>query len=374
MQNTVRRGHKADFFMFASQGKSFTETFTFDEPVRGNRIIPVKKTNNIYNYLSNNIGFSIVPYYLVKNRKYLIGFLAYFKNILILRNLSKRVKSVNYDIIYVVVNEEHDAIFCKILKKRGFNNVIITYHEVVQNHLGVSKLKGVVKETINLGYPVIVHSDNVKKKLCQLAGSDNVFKMPFGTMEPYLLYDRKEPMINGAYILYIGSIHPYKGLSFLYQALKETKDTLNYRIVVAGRGNDPIIDKMKSDEKYYVINRYISDKDFSTLVKYAKCIICPYVAGSQSGIPSVAMLYGTPVIATKTAAFTEYIENGVNGLLIDYGDEKGLLDAISYILGSEKKVCSQVPEQLKWDNIISNLEIICKEQVLPQNRNPSAPN
>ena len=231
---------------------------------------------------------------------------------------------------------------------------------MVENHIGVPKIKKVVQRTQTLGYPIIVHSDNVKQLLYEHTGNNKIYKIPFGPMETYTLYDNDYPMIKESYILYIGNIHPYKGLSFMYDALEKYGDNINYKVVVAGKGYDPVIEKMKLNQNYIIINKYLSDKEFSNLIKYAKCTICPYIAGSQSGIPSVARLYGTPVIATRTAAFAEYIEDGVNGLLVDFGDEKQLACAIEQVIKSTENEYSRIPEKLKWDIIINNFEIICK--------------
>ena len=359
IQNVVKRGHHADYYMFAHQGKTQTETFTFDTSVKGSEIKKIQKNNLIFNYIDKKVNISIVPYYIVRNRKYIIGFLAFYRNIVIIRKLIKQICSSNYDVIYVVVNEEHDAIFCELLKKQRLKNVIIAYHEVVDNHIGIPKIKKVVKRTQSLGYPIIVHSDNVKQLLFRHTGNDNIYKIPFGPMETYTLYNNDSPIIKESYVLFIGSIHPYKGLSFMYDALEKYGSIISHKVVVAGNGYVPVINKMKLSQRYIVINKYLSDIEFSNLIKYAKCVICPYVAGSQSGIPSVALLYGTPVIATRTAAFAEYIEDGVNGLLVDYNDGEQLIYAIEKVIKTTNNEYSRIPEKLKWDNIIRDFEIIC---------------
>lgn len=359
IQNIVKKGHKADYYMFAQQGKVQTETLQFDKPVKGSRVIPINKSNSIYKYLNSDVNLWIIPFYIVKNRKYIIGLIPYFKNILIINKLLKQIISSNYDIIYIVVNEENDAILCEMLKRRGINNIIIAYHEVLENHIGIPKIKTTVKRTQNLGYPIVVHSENVKQILFRYTGNNNIHKIPFGPMETYMQYDIGEPMIAEPYILYIGSIQPYKGLSFMYEALENEGKDLNCKIVIAGNGYDPLINRMKLNQRYIIINRFLSDIEFSNLIKYANCIICPYVAGSQSGIPSVALLHGTPIVATKTAAFEEYIEDGVNGLLVDYNDKEQLISAINRIIKSSKINYSRIPEKLKWNNIIDIFEELC---------------
>lgn len=69
----------------------------------------------------------------------------------------------------------------------------------------------------------------------------------FGEFETYLLpFTFNSAKLNlHSYLLFFGSIQAYKGLSILYDAitiLKE-KGPLKFKIVVAGRGRDPVLEK-----------------------------------------------------------------------------------------------------------------------------------
>ena len=167
-------------------------------------------------------------------------------------------------------------------------------------------------------------------------------------------------MIEEPYILYIGSILPYKGLPFLYKTICEYFKIPSFKVVVAGSGKDSVLNDIRNDKRFVLINKYVSDEDFANLIRYTKCVICPYVSGSQSGIPQSAMVFGTPVVATKVGAFPEFIEEGKNGYLVDYGDTKGMAMAISKILDG-KFLQGFVPEHLKWDNIAKQvIKILCR--------------
>ena len=131
-----------------------------------------------------------------------------------------------------------------------------------------------------------------------------------------------------------------------------------YRFVVAGKGYDSSIDQMKKDNRFILINRYLSDTEFANLTQFASCIVCPYVSGSQSGITQTAMAYGTPVVATKIGAFPEFIEEGKNGFLVDYGNKLQLAEAIKRVVVGKEYDDTFVPQQLKWDTITSEMEVI----------------
>ena len=356
IEHLQENGHQCDIYFQLIQGCKGMETIVLDSPVHGSHIKKLSKNNKLYNYLKKEIDFNIVPYYQVRNRKYLIGYVPFFKNLYIIHKMIKEVEKGLYDIIYLIVNEENDSIVARELKRRGYKNVVIAYHEVVKSHTGKPKSKDVVDITSKLGYPLICYSEHTKKKLLEFVDNGNIHVTYFGPFETYNLFDTSEPIIQEPYILFIGSIQPYKGLPFLYESIRDCGQNINTKIVVAGSGYDSCLEDMKKDNRYIVINKFLSDEDFANLTRYASCVVCPYVSGSQSGITHTAMVYGTPVIATKVGAFPEFVEEGNNGDLIDYGDKEGLTRSIEKYINNESVKQYYVPNKLRWDMIVNTLE------------------
>lgn len=359
-QHLQKKGHQCDFYLFAGQGRKGLETLEFDASISGSGIVRISKSNKIYTYLNKDIGINLVPYYLVRNRKYLIGYISFFKNLSIIHKMLKEIGEEEYDVIYLIANEEHEAIVAHELKRRGHKSVVIAYHEVVRSHTGKQELKDVVKSTVKLGYPLICYSEHTKRKLREFIDTGNVQVTYFGSFETYKLFDTSIPIIKENYILFIGSIQPYKGLPFLYESIRDFGDDLRCKIVIAGSGYDSCLEEMKDDDRYIIINHFLSDSEFANLTRYANCIVCPYVAGSQSGITHIAMVYGTPVVATKVGAFQEFIEDGKNGLLVEYGDKLGLINALKIYCSDDMKKQDYIPLHLQWNTIVSSLEDIIK--------------
>lgn len=338
------------------------ETLSFDKPCQGSTIQRILKSNSIYNYLDKSINLFIVPFYEIKNRKYLVGFLPWFKDLYIVWKLIMKIKKADYDAIYVNVNEELDGLLLKLLKWLKFKNIIIAYHEVVECHTDSPRLKQVVKDTVGLGFPIVTYSQHTRQQLKELTDNKyNIHTIYFGPFETFRLFNTDTPIVKDPYILFIGSILPYKGLDFLYNTVSKELPSLQYRVVVAGRGKDPVLEKMVDDKKFFLINRYLSDEEFANLTRHARCVICPYKAGSQSGVTHVSMVYGTPVIATHAGAFEEYIEEGKNGWIVNYGDTKHLAELIKKVTRTDHDHFFFVPSHLNWGNIAKQVEDLCTE-------------
>lgn len=80
MKHLADQGHTTDLFLLCKQGLKGLETLPFDEPVFGNRISQIRQENQIYNYLNfERSKIYLTPYFIVHNRKYLVGFIPYFK-------------------------------------------------------------------------------------------------------------------------------------------------------------------------------------------------------------------------------------------------------------------------------------------------------
>ncbi len=358
MKHLSDRGHQTDLYLICKQGQKGMETMPYDKPVKGDKIVQLRKNNKIYKYLDAQCDIFLTPYYTVRNRKYLVGFLPYFRNRFIFHNMISRILTKKYDAVYLIVNEEHDAIICKSLRNRGQKNIVVAYHEVVENHMERPRLKYAVRQTMNLGFPIVTYSKHVRDELSNLVSLKNINVCYFGPFETYRLFDSDVPLIDGKYVLFIGAILPYKGLPFFYDTVCNQLTDFDCKFVVAGSGNDSILDKIKANNQFKLINRYLTEKEFANLVRFASCIVCPYAAGSQSGITQTAMVYGTPVVATKVGAFPEFIEEGKNGYLVDFGDERKMAKEIRKIVEEKKYVPSYVPKHLDWNKISKKVEVL----------------
>jgi glycosyltransferase involved in cell wall biosynthesis len=89
----------------------------------------------------------------------------------------------------------------------------------------------------------------------------------------------------------------------------------------------------------------------------------PSVCEESFGMPLVeAMASATPVVATRGGAFSEIVENGRSGLLVERSDAQGLADAILQLLSNPDQrdemaqaAFERASTRFSWDRIVEDL-------------------
>lgn len=136
--------------------------------------------------------------------------------------------------------------------------------------------------------------------------------------------------------MYHGRLDEEKGLDTLIDAAAQLRD-VNYRLVLVGRGND---------EYTAHLQQKIAEKGLREKVIFAgfRHPVLPYVAAADFGIlasivregcplsPQEYMSQGRPVVSTNNGGQREYITDGVNGLLVEPGNDDQLAEALQRLI------------------------------------------
>jgi len=144
-----------------------------------------------------------------------------------------------------------------------------------------------------------------------------------------------------ATILYAGRVLPRKGLLSLLGALVRVREAMPQACLrVAGEA--------ESAAAYSeACRRFVEQEGLDTAVsflgsltleqmveEYGRCAVLAMPSKQETApvVVAEAMAAGRPVVATRVCGVPYMVEDGVNGLLVDYGDVTGLASALLRVL------------------------------------------
>ena len=130
-------------------------------------------------------------------------------------------------------------------------------------------------------------------------------------------------------VLFFGAIRPYKGLDLLLEAVGGVRENCPESLfVVAGivspelqQGYEAQIEKLGIGGESLVTRfDYLSTEEAIAYVCAADLVVLPYRKIYQSGVLFWAYSFGRAVVGTRVGSFTETIEHGKSGWLIEKED------------------------------------------------------
>lgn len=356
------KGHHVDCYFFCWHGATGMESLEYNRRVSALTMgITIPSDNTIYRYLDAKVRLRVMPLFNPSNQtnKWRHRIETTLNNIH-LSILARRIANRHYDLVNVILYTPFDYFILNYLVGQGVK-CCVTYHEVKTDLTCNSKIIDVVDNANRLNTPIIVHSEKTREDLLQLSdvSPDRIHLIHFGLFESYLQYGEGKAIDNitqGNYLLYLGFVKPYKGLKYLYEAVGMLDDIKDLRVVVAGGGYDPALDKMREDGRFTVINRFIDNDELVYLMLHCRGVVCPYIGASQSGLVQTAMVFDRPVVATLTGAFSEIITEGVNGHLAKPADSIDLANAIRRLYTHGQAYDFSLPKSLDWNEIVKSYE------------------
>jgi glycosyltransferase involved in cell wall biosynthesis len=177
---------------------------------------------------------------------------------------------------------------------------------------------------------------------------------------------------NKPVILFFGIIRPYKGLSYLLEALALLRNMEKEIIlVVAGEFWEEKTGYIKQIEALQLVNQvwlydhYIPNEEVSYYFSAADIFVAPYIGGTQSGAVSVALGSSLPVIVTENIAAGIFEANECENLyVIPSKDAFALSKTIDELLEQPNRLrASSQSQRDRWKELVHVIENICLEQI-----------
>lgn len=153
------------------------------------------------------------------------------------------------------------------------------------------------------------------------------------------LYDDKK------YIVSVGRLVKRKGFEYLIKTMQYIDDA---ELIIIGDGPEykvlkRLIDELGLNERVILTGAKYDDEKFQYLAN-SDVFVLSSIYEPFGIVLQEAMQVGLPIISTSDGGQKDLIEDGVNGLLVDYGDEKHLAECVNFVL-SNSRIAYHMKEQ-----------------------------
>jgi glycosyltransferase involved in cell wall biosynthesis len=238
------------------------------------------------------------------------------------------------------------------------------------NFVGIRQLK--------LCQKIIVWA-NEEKEWCIKKGilEKTIEKIPIGIPEEsFSNYNSEDVKIKynlKDYVLYLGRIHVQKGILELLNAFYLVLQKFNSVDLVLVGPDNGYLKEVKNFAKSFKLEQRIKwiptllGKEKYKIINGSKYLILPSKYELQGIVLVEAMAQGKPVIATNVGGIPDFVKDGVNGFLVNYGDVETLANRMLILLtddnlrekmGENARITA---EEYQWDKIIDKYEKVYKE-------------
>jgi alpha-maltose-1-phosphate synthase len=296
----------------------------------------------------------------------------------------KSIETVQPDIIHFTTPLFHIPFFVKLYGLDRKIPVIQTVHSPFQEDTflmeKVIHLDTLMNNLITYK-KTIVHSQRDKEEIIKRGtfSENDIVVIPHGVYDVFNRYNIDNELQTKSTekncILFFGYIKKYKGLEYLIRSIPYiNKEIADIKVIIAGEGDlsyyyDLIENYCPSIRDYLEIhNDFIPDKEVSLLFQRASLVVIPYAQMTgQSGIATIGLAFGKPIVATNAWAFNEVLEDGETGYLVPPKDPEALSKAIIRILKDDNlrvrmgNNAFKKGQELSWDNMAKKHIAVYKE-------------
>ena len=176
-------------------------------------------------------------------------------------------------------------------------------------------------------------------------------------------------------IISVARLYPQKNQEMMIRAFAKIADKYpDWELMIYGEGPlrvelEALVSSYKLQERVLLPGR--TEKVIEELRKSKIfCLSSDYEGMSNSMIEAICV--GLPVVSTKVSGTDELIQDGVNGLLVDIGDEQGMTDALEKLI-QDSKLMKKMGEANREKASLFQIETIVNEwmKLINQVRNVS---
>ena len=190
------------------------------------------------------------------------------------------------------------------------------------------------------------------------------------------IWEKDENRVENT-IIFVGRLHPVKGVHYLIKAMDKVRGTIpNARLIIVGDGEERL--RLENQVEELNLNGYVTfmgqlRRDMiPTTLRMAQIFILPSLSEGFPVVLLEAMASGLPIITTNVGGIPEIIEDEMNGYLVCPKDHDQLADRIITLLQNDSLRQSISYNNLKkarsfsWNNVSEKVEKAYKRVINSQ--------
>ena len=183
-------------------------------------------------------------------------------------------------------------------------------------------------------------------------------------------------------LIYVGWLHPKKGVTYLLKAIKLLKDRgVKFTLDICGSGD--LDAELKAEANQLAIEDYVNFRgwvmadDLKKGLHDSDIFVLPSLGEGLPNAMMQAMAAGLPIIVSRVDSVPGVIKQGINGYLAEPGDPESLAEAIEALVGDEKlrrEIGENNAETIRrnhdiravWPRVAECLEVEVEDSLLPE--------
>ena len=185
------------------------------------------------------------------------------------------------------------------------------------------------------------------------------------------------------HLLYVGQLHPYKGVHTLIEAAHLIADDMNHpnlAVSIVGDGTEPYIGQlMKKALQGHATVEFtgkIARAELPGIYREHDILVFPSTWQEPFGLTHLeAMASGTPVISTADGGHGEFLKDGENALIFEKEDPEGLAAQILRLISDNDlarrlatTARAMVEQEFSLQRYVTDIEAFLQEVVRGKNR------
>jgi glycosyltransferase involved in cell wall biosynthesis len=290
------------------------------------------------------------------------------------RRLVRRIETLEPDVAHVqwLVRPELDVHWLRRVART--RPTVITAHNALPRRPRAFRAW---RETLDLVQRVVVTSHHAVELLADFGTSrGKIAYIPHPVFESNIEHAVTPP--SGKTLLFFGLIRHHKGLDVLVEAMGDIVQKVpGARLVVAGDPLDPIGPTKELAARLGVSDAiewrlgYVRDGDVPELFARAAVVVLPYRDIVYSGVLSLALGFGRPVVVSDLGAVGDTVRDFAAGRAVPAEDARALAEACvellsnAFALESAHQGALDARAVLTWERAGRAHEQLYEEIVMP---------